>query len=53
MPKIMSVDNVTILSSAHDNAVKVSPIVSVNLVISIIVGIVFSNIDYFLKRIIR
>ncbi|HEI7376018.1 TPA: capsule biosynthesis protein CapA, partial [Staphylococcus aureus] len=28
MPKIMSVDNVTILSSAHDNAVKVSPIVS-------------------------
>ncbi len=39
MPKIMSVDNVTILSSAHDNAVKVSPIVSVNLVISIL-GIV-------------
>lgn len=50
MPKIMSVDNVTILSSAHDNAVKVSPIVSVNLVISIIVGIVLSILIIFLKE---
>ncbi|EHT92790.1 membrane protein CapA1 [Staphylococcus aureus subsp. aureus CIGC348] len=50
MPKIMSVDNVTILSSAHDNAVKVSPIVSVNLVISIIVGIVLAILIIFLKE---
>ncbi|HDA2182932.1 TPA: capsule biosynthesis protein CapA [Staphylococcus aureus] len=50
MPKIMSVDNVTILSSAHDNAVKVSPIVSVNLVISIIVGIVLAILLIFLKE---
>lgn len=50
MPKIMSVDNVAILSSAHDNAVKVSPIVSVNLVISIIVGIVLAILIIFLKE---
>ncbi|CAM4032797.1 capsule biosynthesis protein CapA [Staphylococcus schweitzeri] len=50
MPKIMSVDNVTILSSAHDNAVKVSPIISVNLVISIIVGIVLAILIIFLKE---
>lgn len=50
MPKIMSVDNVTILSSAHDNAVKVSPIVSVNLVISIIVDIVLAILIIFLKE---
>ncbi|MFA0980260.1 capsule biosynthesis protein CapA, partial [Staphylococcus aureus] len=50
MPKIMSVDNVTILSSAHDNAVKVSPIVSVNLVISIIVGIVLAILIILLKE---
>lgn len=50
MPKIMSVDNVTILSSAHDNAVKVSPIVSVNLVISIIVDIVLAILLIFLKE---
>lgn len=50
MPKIMSVDNVTILSSAHDNAVKVSPIVSVNIVISIIVGIVLAILIIFLKE---
>ncbi|HDF0495594.1 TPA: capsule biosynthesis protein CapA [Staphylococcus aureus] len=50
MPKIMGVDNVTILSSAHDNAVKVSPIVSVNLVISIIVGIVLAILIIFLKE---
>lgn len=50
MPKIMSVDNVTIPSSAHDNAVKVSPIVSVNLVISIIVGIVLAILIIFLKE---
>ncbi|CDR28505.1 Wzz/FepE/Etk N-terminal domain-containing protein [Staphylococcus schweitzeri] len=50
MPKIMSVDNVTILSSAHDNAVKVSPIISVNLVISIIVGIFLAILIIFLKE---
>ncbi|HGZ8887424.1 TPA: Wzz/FepE/Etk N-terminal domain-containing protein [Staphylococcus aureus] len=35
---------------AHDNAVKVSPIVSVNLVISIIVGIVLAILIIFLKE---
>ena len=46
----MSVDNVTILSSAHDNAVKVSPIVSVNLSNQYHCWYCFSNIDYLLKE---
>lgn len=50
MPKIMSVDNVTILSSAHDNAVSNS---ICQLSDQHYCWYCFSNIDYFLKRIIR
>lgn len=49
MPKIMRVDNVSILSKANGTATQVSPKIILNIVIAIIIGLIFSFIILILK----
>lgn len=50
MPKIMSVDNVTILSKATGTAHKVSPKVPVNIAVAIILGLLVAILIIILKE---
>ncbi|QHW35954.1 capsule biosynthesis protein CapA [Staphylococcus ursi] len=50
MPKIMNVDNVSILSKAGDNAEKVSPKTVINLVIGLLLGLVIAILMILMKE---
>ena len=52
VPDIMSVDNVSILSTANDTATKVAPKPLVNLVIGLVVGLILALIVIFIKEMI-
>lgn len=51
MPKIMNVDNVSVLSSAKGTASKVSPNLLINLAIGLVLGLIISLIIIILKEI--
>ena len=50
MPKIMKVDNVSILSKADNTATKVSPKIIQNIIIAIILGILFTLVIILFKE---
>ena len=52
VPDIMSVDNVSILSTDNDTATKVAPKPLVNLVIGLVVGLILALIVIFIKEMI-
>ena len=50
MPKIMDIDNVSILSKADGTASKVSPNLSQNLAIGLVLGLVLTIVIIILKN---